>query len=65
MRWRGQHSLKEDPVLGTRNEEPQRSFEDVAKAAVFLTSADSDYVTGEELRIDGGSLAERTQPIKR
>ena len=28
--------------------------EDVAKAALFLASALSDYITGEVVRVDGG-----------
>jgi NAD(P)-dependent dehydrogenase (short-subunit alcohol dehydrogenase family) len=30
---------------------------DVARAAVFLASDDADYITGSELRVDGGELA--------
>ena len=31
--------------------------EDVARVAVFLASDESDYITGEEIRVDGGLLA--------
>lgn len=30
--------------------------EDVAKAAVWLASDDSDYITGETLYVDGGMM---------
>ncbi len=36
---------------------PMKRFgtpEDVAKLALFLASAESDYITGEVIRIDGG-----------
>jgi NAD(P)-dependent dehydrogenase (short-subunit alcohol dehydrogenase family) len=29
--------------------------EEVAKAALFLASRDSGYITGEELMVDGGA----------
>ncbi len=35
--------------------------EDVAGAAVFLASEDSDYITGTTLRVDGGWLGVRTR----
>ena len=31
--------------------------EDVANCAVFLASDESDYITGEEIRVDGGALS--------
>lgn len=34
--------------------------EDIAKAAAFLASADADYITGTELRVDGGYVVARS-----
>ena len=31
--------------------------EDVAKAAVFLASEDSDFMTGTTLQVDGGAIS--------
>ena len=35
--------------------------EEVASAAVFLASAESDYITGTEIRVDGGWLSGRAR----
>jgi len=39
--------------------------EDIAHAALFLASDDSDYITGADLRIDGGWLAGRARAGER
>ncbi|MFQ5937307.1 MAG: SDR family NAD(P)-dependent oxidoreductase, partial [Acidiferrobacterales bacterium] len=39
--------------------------EDVAQAAVFLASDESDFITGEEIRVDGGWLGVRTRSGER
>jgi NAD(P)-dependent dehydrogenase (short-subunit alcohol dehydrogenase family) len=44
--------LREVVPLGTRG-----SPEDVAQLAVFLASAESDYVNGQTLVVDGGWVA--------
>ena len=43
-------SLNASIVLGGRRGAP----EDVARAALFLASSDSDYITGEILDVNGG-----------
>ncbi len=30
--------------------------EDIGRTAVFLASADSDYITGQTIMVDGGSI---------
>jgi NAD(P)-dependent dehydrogenase (short-subunit alcohol dehydrogenase family) len=39
--------------------------EDIAHAALFLASDDSDYITGADLRVDGGWLAGRARAGER
>lgn len=48
-------NIKEDnPLLLQVPMKKMGSPEDVANAALFLASPDSDYITGETLRVDGG-----------
>ncbi len=59
-----------DPVVGPRWAQENLVGrwgrpEDVAQAAVFLASDDSDFVTGESLNVDGGSLAAQTRSGER
>ena len=55
-------ALADDPEIGTRwNSENLVGRwgqpEDIAKAAVFLASDDSDFMTGAGLNLDGGSIS--------
>lgn len=34
--------------------------EDIARAVLFLAEDGSDYITGENIRVDGGALTGRT-----
>jgi len=38
--------------------------EDIANAVLFLVSSESDYITGQELIVDGGSLAIHPRMVK-
>jgi len=46
--------LKEDTLIRRTPLKRLPQVEDVSKAAVFLASNESDYITGEILRVDGG-----------
>ena len=67
MRWPGMietpmnHALADDPDVREKwYSGPGRRWgqpEDVAKAAVFLASEDSDFMTGTMLQVDGGAIS--------
>jgi len=48
--------LKEDKLKGRTPLKRLAKLEDISKAALFLASDDSNYITGEILRVDGGWL---------
>lgn len=55
-------ALADDPEIGSswNNENLVGRWgqpEDVAKAAVFLASADADFITGATIQVDGGSIS--------
>lgn len=54
----------DDPSVDWGGETPVGRWgkaEEVAKAALFLASDDSDYITGSELKVDGGWLAAKAR----
>ena len=42
------------PVVGAVAAGPPRRPQDIARAALFLASSDSDYLTGDALNVSGG-----------
>ena len=51
-------ALIEIDIIGYAYEKPMGRLgtpDEIAKAAVFLASADSSYITGTELFVDGGT----------
>ena len=43
-----------DVAVVTAKEIEQKHFDDVAQAVAFLASPQADYITGQELHVNGG-----------
>ena len=52
----GEHATRSGPTVASRCFKRPETPEDLVGTAVFLTSADSDFMTGQTILVDGGSV---------
>jgi NAD(P)-dependent dehydrogenase (short-subunit alcohol dehydrogenase family) len=51
----GDKGRERDPIIATRAFKREEMPEDLVGTCIFLASADSDFMTGQLVTVDGGS----------